>query len=203
MLRPATLIALAVLIATPAAAQSFLKDLAKSAARQATEAAVRNVMTPEPGGASAQAGQPAGAKSPAAAQARKPSRTYLSDIAKPADAADKKKALDDFSTYSCDDCEGGRGYDSWARHGLNMVGGHAFEDRIGALPVGGSVSWKGRAANGEITVVAEAEHDGFPCKEVVWKMTKPKTKATAERDGLFCYGYASSYSGKETWAEIY
>ncbi|MFN3584045.1 hypothetical protein [Phenylobacterium sp.] len=193
MLRPAALIALAVLAATPAAAQSFLKDLAKSAARQATEAAVRNVMTPQSnGGRASQAGQ-----APAKRSAGKAGRPSMGDIERPADLAEKKKALDDFSAYPCDDCEGGRGYDSWARHGLNMVGGSDFEKKVGAMGVGESLTWKGRAADGALTVVADAEHEGFQCKEVVYRMTKVKTKATAEREGLFCQNAAGG------WAEVY
>lgn len=199
MFRPALIAVLvlgAPLAATPAAAQSFLKDLAKSAARQATEAAVRNAMTPQPGGIGAPQAGLVG-QAPAKGTAPKAGRPSLSDIERPADLAEKKRALDDFSAYPCSDCEGGRGYDSWARHGLNMVGSNALDKKVGAMGVGESLTWKGVTANGALTVVADAEHNGFQCKEVVYKMTKVKTKAVAEREGLFCQSATGS------WTEVY
>lgn len=105
-----------------------------------------------------------------------------------------KTEFREFSRYSCNDCEGGHGYDAWARHHIGTGGGYAaFEGVLGGLGLGQSVTWKGKESDGRITVVGETPVAGFQCKQLKWEMKKRKTGATAARDGLVCKAADSRY----------
>lgn len=198
MLRSA-LFATAVFAATPVAAQSLFESLARSAAEAVVRGAINNALTPSQ--ATPQANDGGARLAQAAAPARAPAKvSNVRDLAPP-DALAQKKALDEFSRWRCNDCEGGWAYDSWARHGLNLVGNNLLESKIGSLAVGQSVSWKGRVANGQGIVTAEVEKSGFRCKQVTWRMTKGKE--TAEREGLFCVVLMGNAPGVPTWVEAY
>lgn len=198
MLRYA-LTAVVALAATPAAAQSLLESLARSVGEAAVRGAVNSVLTPsqQPAPSTAAGQSLAQASTPATTPARV---SNVRDLAPP-DALAQKKALDEFSRWRCNDCEGGWAYDSWARHGLNLVGSNLLENKIGSLAVGQSVSWKGRVANGQGIVTAEVEKSGFRCKQVTWRMTKGKEQA--EREGLFCVVLMGNAPGVPTWVEAY
>lgn len=203
MLLRSALIAAVAFTATPVAAQSLFEGLARSAAEAVVRGAINNALTPSQ--AAPQAAPqaiPAGERlAQASAPARAPAKvTNVRDLAPP-DALAQKKALDEFSRWRCTDCEGGWAYDSWARHGLNLVGNNLLENKIGALAVGQSVSWKGRVANGQGIVTAEVEKSGFRCKQVTWRMTKGKE--SAEREGLFCVVLMGNAPGVPTWVEAY
>lgn len=199
MLRYALIAALA-LTATPAAAQSFLKGLARSAAEAAIRGAVDRAISPSQATADEEGDDYAEA-TPAEAAPTATQVRYVYDIPKPADAADKKKAFEAFSRYSCDACEGGRAYDAWAQQILGVTGYRAWPKKVGALAVGERITWKGHVSNGELVVAAETEVHGFPCKQVTHRLTKGTE--IAEREGLFCYGRATQYDGSPNWAEVY
>lgn len=191
--------ALLPLLVVPAHAQSWLENLAKSAAEQVARQAVDRVISGQPASAPASAASPA----PVAAGPARVSRRLPADLPKPQDAQAKKDAFEAFSAYPCSDCEGGRGYDAWARQSLNLIGSNLWEDKVGSLAVGQTISWKGERSDGVLTVVSENAMGGLPCKQVVHRLTKHAGGATAERDGLFCYGKASQYSGSDSWVEVY
>jgi len=153
----------------------------------------------EPGEAPA---QPVAADGPSpwptnAAKAGRPSEFMFDPSVKAA-----KDAFVEWSRYSCTGCEGGRGYDAWARQGLNLGGYNAFEKRIGGLSVGQSVTWNGVEADGSITVVGDSRVGAFACKQVKWSLKKRKTGAETSRDGLFCLGKANQYAGSDSWIEV-
>lgn len=199
MLRPALIAALA-LCATPALAQDFLRGLARSTAEAAARRAVDRALTQAQPARPARTADPQVARTSAAGGA--PARTDgVSAVPRPADAAERKKALEQFSRYRCDACEGGWAYDSWATHGLNLVGNNLLATKMGSLAVGQSVAWKGRAANGQGIVTADVEKAGLPCKQVTWRMTKGQE--TAEREGLFCQVLMGNAPGVPTWLEVY
>ena len=115
----------------------------------------------------------------------------------------RKEAFVEFSRYSCNDCEGGRGYDAWARQALDLGGGYnAFEKKIGSLKLGEQVTWKGQEADGSIKVVGEAPVGGFTCKQLKWELKKRKGGQSASRDGLLCLGKSSDYSASDSWVEV-
>lgn len=113
-----------------------------------------------------------------------------------------KEAFVEFSRYSCNDCEGSRGYDAWARQSLNLTGFGAFEKKLGDLAQGQSITWKGKEADGSITVVSEQAVVGFPCKQLKWELKKRKSGQTASRDGLLCYGKSGDYAASDSWVEV-
>lgn len=200
MLRP-TLISVALLAATPAAAQSLLENFARSAAEAAVRGAVNQARTPSAGAPADTL--PAAAPAPQRAGKPKPPRKRtIYDIPKPADAEEKRKAFVDFSEYFCDDCEGSRGYDSTAANILGLGGWNQFESAVGALSIGERLAWKGKANDGEIVVTAERMEGEYKCKEVTWRLTKRKG-GSAERAGLFCHGLRYADSDTPRWTEIY
>lgn len=206
MTRPALIASAALIafVATPAAAQSLFESLARSAAETVVRSAVTSALSSPRSASAAQDGgrnqAAAAAETAPASKPAKVAKVNVRDLAPPTAAADKK-ALDEFSRYRCNDCEGGWAYDSWARHGLNLVGYNKLENKIGGLEVGQSVSWKGSVANGEGIVTAEVEKSGFKCKQVTWRMTKGKEQA--EREGLFCVVLMGEAPGTPTWVEAY
>lgn len=213
--RPAalSLAALALCLAGPADAQSFLKNLAREAAYRAVTAAANPPAQEqaavasdddEDGGVAPGTTEAAPAETPTTGPAPWPLNAGARNIKYPKDLtfapeyAAQKKAFEDFSKVSCDDCEGGYSYDAWATHFIRTDGSwKAWEKKLGELPVGQSLTWKGSQSNGTITAIGDTPVNGWPCKQLKWTLKKPT--ATVERLGLVCFTYESSYSGKETW----
>lgn len=100
--------------------------------------------------------------------------------------AAEKKAFDDFGAVRCTACEGGKDFDSWATHKLDMVGNGRFETTLGKLDVGQSLTWKGAESDGKIVVTSATPVAGFECKQLQWSLKKRKTGASATRQGLLC-----------------
>lgn len=207
---------LSLALAGPAAAQSgFLKNLA----RQAAAAAIQNAAQPQqPAQAAAEAdvsdaAQPAQyAEADQAPQTSGPapwpvnvgakSVKYPSNLTFSPELEAQKKAFVEFSKVSCNDCEGGYSYDAWVRHFIRLDGSYgAWEKKVGGLALGEAITWKGSASTGSITVVSEEPVNGWACKQLKWELKKAQSKA--ERPGLFCNGKASSYSGSDSWVEVF
>ncbi|MBT9469535.1 MAG: hypothetical protein V4514_04295 [Pseudomonadota bacterium] len=198
MIRKLTLaLAILPLLASPAGAQAWLEGLARSAVEGVAREAVGRAVS----GAAQPASTPGAAPAPSKAAAKTSEIVRPSDLPKPAGAAEKKQAYEDFSRYSCSDCEGGRGYDAWARQILGQTGWNKWESKVGALAVGETLTWQGVKANGVLKVVSEDPVGGFPCKQIHYRLIKGA--ASAERDGLFCFGRSGPYSGSDTWVEVY
>lgn len=214
--RPAALAlaaAFAAGLAGPAEAESFLKSLARQAAQRAAAAAVAanngqsaEVQAPaadqDDGGAAAEPEAPAETPTtgptpwPVNAGAR--NVQYPSQLRFTEALQSEKKAFEEFSKVSCDDCEGGYSYDAWAQHFVRLDGSYkAWEKKLGALAMGETLSWQGSQSKGAITVVGEQSINGWPCKQLKWTLTKPKGRA--ERPGLICFAKESSYSGSDSW----
>lgn len=185
------------ILAGPADAQAWLEGLARTAIEGVAREAV--------GRAASTAGRPATTPADAPVPSKRAAKISEvgrpSDLPKPANAAEEKQAYEDFSRYSCSDCEGGRGYDAWARQILGQTGWNKWESKVGALAVGETLTWQGVKANGVLKVVSEDPVGGFPCKQIHYRLTKGS--ASAERDGLFCFGRSGPYSGSDTWVEVY
>lgn len=198
MIRKLTLaLAILPLLASPAGAQAWLEGLARSAVEGVAREAVGRAVS----GAAQPASTPGAAPAPSKATAKTSEIVRPSDLPKPAGAAEKKHAYEDFSRYSCSDCEGGRGYDAWARQILGQTGWNKWESKVGALAIGETLTWQGVKANGVLKVVSEDPVGGFPCKQIHYRLIKGA--ASAERDGLFCFGRSGPYSGSDTWVEVY
>lgn len=133
---------------------------------------------------------------PAAAQTLR-----LDQLPVPADALQKRMALDAFSAYRCSDCEGGKGYDTWAAKRLGVTGQGAWNAKVGDLPVGGVITWKGVQATGELKVVSENPVAGYQCKQMLY--TIKKGDQSASRDGMFCLSKPRSSEVQPRWSEIY
>ena len=100
--------------------------------------------------------------------------------------AAQKKAFANASRVPCGDCEGGYSYDSWANYFTEKDGSKsAFDAKVAALPIGKSISWKGRKHQGEIVATGERPIGSTPCKQYHWTM-RLAGKVVAEREGLFC-----------------
>ena len=184
---------------TGAAAQTILskapkpEDLAGQVISAATAAKGKRAA---PDAAEAPAPEPQPAKP--ALKARFPS-----DIKPSSDVAAQKQRFVEFSRYSCSDCEGGRGYDAWARQFLNLTGNRAWEEKVGALGTGEAIEWQGKESDGALTALAETTVEGLRCKPVRWVLLHRSDQRTAEREGLFCFGRPSRYVTAESWVEVY
>lgn len=209
---------LSLMLAGPAAAQG---GLLKSLARQAAAAAIQNAAQPSRAQAMPEADAPAQETSEAPAQPAAAHQTavssgpapwptnvgargvnYPSDLDFSAELEAEKKAFVEFSKVRCSDCEGGYGFDAWARHFVSLDGSYkAWEKKVGALAVGEAITWKGSQATGSITVVGETPVNGWKCKQVKWELKKAQSRA--ERPGLFCHGKAGANSGSDTWTEVF
>lgn len=126
-----------------------------------------------------------------------------SDIKPSEQAARQAQAFLEFSRYDCSDCEGGHGYDAWARQILNLRGDHEWEEKVGALPVGGSIQWQGKVSDGALSLVGEAEVEGLRCRQVRYMLMRRSDHQLAERDGLFCFGRPDHHAAAERWVEVY
>ena len=207
--------ALASVSPSSAAAQgSFLKNLA----RQAAAAAIQNAaQAPAQAGAAAETqaalvdvaeDHPPSEEAPATGPAPWPvnlgSRTVTSPAAlefSPETNAAKEAFLE-FSKFRCNDCEGGYAYDAWAQHYVKVgYEYNAFQNKVGGLAMGQSITWTGAAATGSITVVGETPIKGWRCKQLKWELKKGAQRA--ERPGLYCVSPASASSTKENWMEVF
>lgn len=112
-----------------------------------------------------------------------------------------ERAFDEFNTVACDDCEGGRSYDSWIRHHVPEVQPmRALENRVGEMAVGEAIRWTGASgAQLALTVIGDAPIGAWPCKQVRW--SSERDGRSAERLGLFCYGKRGDYLG-DGWVEV-
>lgn len=98
----------------------------------------------------------------------------------------QKQAFAKESRVPCSDCEGGFSYDSWAKHftakpGIDMQ----FDAKVTALPIGKSITWKGRKYQGEIVATGERPIGAHACKQYRWTM-RLAGKVVTERDGQYC-----------------
>jgi len=208
--------AVAAALGPPAAAQGgFLKNLARQAAAAAIQNAAQQPQPTQGADAPAQEQGEAPAQDAATEQTAPSSgpapwpmnvgaRTvkYPSNLDFSPELEAQKKAFVEFSKVSCSDCEGGYDYDAWARHFFTLDGSYkAWEKKIGGLAMGETITWKGAKSTGSITVVGEEPVNGWPCKQLKWELKKPQ--ASAERPGLFCYGKENSYSGSDSWTEVF
>lgn len=113
----------------------------------------------------------------------------------------EKTAFKRFGTVSCSDCEGGESYDTAAKMFLNLRDMWAFDSALGALNLNQSLTWRGRASAGKITVVGETPVGPFPCKQLRWELTRGDQKAT--RPGLVCLGKSNPDADNDRWMEIF
>lgn len=127
--------------------------------------------------------------------------TRPSELSFAPSVAEAKRALDRFGAYRCTGCEGGFGYDSWVRHGANLLGDYKLEDLVGSYAIGETLTWKGVVARGEMTIAGERTIAGFRCKQVRYTLVKGKEQAS--RPGLFCLGRPSPYSSTDRWVEVF
>jgi hypothetical protein len=177
------------------------QDLVTQVVGEAIDAASRQSQRQEENGP-APAGQ-AAAEAPPTPPSPTPKAAYPTDI-KPTDSeVAQKKAFLEFSRYDCGDCEGGHGYDAWARQILDLKGDHAFEEKVGALAVGASLEWQGKASDGSLSIASEGDREGLRCKQVHYTLMRRSDHQLAERDGLFCFGKPEAYVTAERWVEVY
>ncbi|MEW5684681.1 MAG: hypothetical protein AB1942_07170 [Pseudomonadota bacterium] len=213
---------LAVCLAGPAAAQSFLKSLAREAAQRAAAAAIAGsankgqqqsqqqdtTASDDDGGGSAPAPQAEAVEEATSGPAPWPVNAgsakvkYPGELKFSAELEQQKKDFVEWSKVRCNDCEGGYHYDAWAQHFIRTDGSwNAWEKKLGAMAMGESVTWKGNKANGSITVVGETPIKDWSCKQLEWKLVRGAESVT--RPGLVCMTYGSSYSGSQTWNTVF
>ncbi|WP_374513931.1 hypothetical protein [Brevundimonas sp.] len=225
MIARALLVAAAVSAsAAPASAQSLLERAARGASQAAAEGAAREAVaglfgsrerpvareaeTDAPGGADAPAAEAPAADAPAVAAFADPAPVnyspslpgpYRLQFAPELQAAER--AFDEFNAVPCDDCEGGRSYDSWIRHHVREVQPmRALENRVGEMAVGEAIRWTGvSGARLALTVIGDAPVGAWPCKQVRW--SSERDSRSAERLGLFCHGKRGDYLG-DGWVEV-
>ena len=113
----------------------------------------------------------------------------------------EKTAFKRFGTVSCSDCEGGESYDTAAKLFLNLRDVWAFDSALGALNLNQSLTWRGRASAGKITVVGETPVGPFPSKQLRWELTRGDQTAT--RPGLVCLGKSNPDADNDRWMEIF
>ncbi len=205
-------------LAGPSAAQSFLKNLALEAAqRAAVAAATKNAnrgqgeapaattsyaAADDDGGGSEQA--PAvSAQAASTGPTPWPNNVGSASVKGPrqlqfsAELEQQKKDFVEWSRVSCNACEGGRSYDAWAQHFIRLDGSwKAWEKKLGALGMGESVTWQGSQSKGQIKVVGETPIRDWPCKQLEWSLTRGKERIT--RPGLICAAPAGA-SGALSW----
>ena len=113
----------------------------------------------------------------------------------------EKTAFKRFGTVSCSDCEGGESYDTAAKMFLGLRDMWAFDSALGALNLNQSLTWRGKASTGKITVVGETPVGPFPCKQLRWELTRGDQTAT--RPGLVCLGKSNPDADNDRWMEIF
>jgi hypothetical protein len=104
---------------------------------------------------------------------------------KQAEAA--KHAFSDASAFPCDDCEGGKDFDSLGWRSLFKDGDYAkeFPKRLVALETGKSLGWKGKRYSVTVTAVSEHPIGETPCKQFRYTL-KQGAKTVSEYDGMYC-----------------
>ncbi len=112
----------------------------------------------------------------------------------------QKDAFKKFGEVSCNDCEGGVSFDTAAKLFLNLRDMWAFDSALGALEVGQSLTWRGRASVGKITAVSDAPVGPFQCKQLRWELKRGNETKT--RDGLVCLGKSNPDADNERWLEV-
>ena len=117
----------------------------------------------------------------------------------------QKQRYRDASGFACNSCEGSLDFDSWRK-----AFGHPHETYsswskiLESWTVGRAIPWRGTAHDGLITVVGEVPVGGFPCRQLVHRITtRGKPPVSVERPGLICVGRQDQYSGKDTWHEVF
>lgn len=113
----------------------------------------------------------------------------------------EKTAFKRFGAVSCSDCEGGESYDTAAKLFLDLRDMWAFDTALGALNRDQSLTWRGRASTGRITVVGESPVGPFPCKQLRWELTRGDQTAT--RPGLVCLGKSNPDADNDRWIEVF
>lgn len=216
MVTRSLLVAAAILAASPASAQSWLERAARGAAESAARGAVaglrdaRPERAPEPERAEAEAEEAAPrsiARGSTMTFADPSPVNYSSDLRGPyqlefsPEQEGAEAEFDAFNLVPCDDCEGGRAYDSWIKHHVSSVSGlGALERRIGEMAVGEAIRWNGASgARLALTVIGESPVGDWPCKQVRW--SSERGQDSAERLGLFCFGKRGDYLG-DGWVEV-
>lgn len=216
MITRSLLVAAAILAASPASAQSWLERAARGAAESAARGAVtglrdaRPERAPAPEREEAEAGEAARrpiARGPAMTFADPSPVNYSSDLRGPyqlefsREQEGAEAEFDAFNVVPCDDCEGGRAYDSWIKHHVSSVSDlGALERRIGEMAVGEAIRWNGASgARLALTVIGESPVGDWPCKQVRW--SSERGQDSAERLGLFCFGKRGDYLG-DGWVEV-
>lgn len=204
----------AVLAASPASAQSWLERAARGAASNAAQGAVSSLLDARP----ERTAEPERAedeetlrrptvRGPAMTFADPSPVNYSSDLRGPyqlefsPEQEGAEAEFDAFNVVPCDDCEGGRAYDSWIKHHVSSVSGlGALERRIGEMAVGEAIRWDGASgARLALTVIGESPVGDWPCKQVRW--SSERGQESAERLGLFCFGKRGDYLG-DGWVEV-
>ena len=204
----------AVLAASPASAQSWLERAARGAASNVAQGAVSSLLDarpertaePEPE-EDEEAPQRPVVRGPAMTFADPSPVNYSSDLRGPyqlefsSEQEGAESVFDAFNAVPCDDCEGGRSYDSWIKHHVSSVSDlGALERRIGEMTVGEAIRWDGASgARLALTVIGESPVGDWPCKQVRW--SSERGQESAERLGLFCFGKRGDYLG-DGWVEV-
>lgn len=216
MVTRSLLVAAAILAASPASAQSWLERAARGAAETAARGAVAGLLDARPERAPEREREEAEAEEAARRPiARGPAMTfadpspvnYSSDLRGPyqlefsPEQEGAEAEFDAFNVVPCDDCEGGRAYDSWIKHHVSSVSDlGALERRIGEMAVGEAIRWNGASgARLALTVIGESPVGDWPCKQVRW--SSERGQDSAERLGLFCFGKRGDYLG-DGWVEV-
>lgn len=192
--------------AARAAADAAVRDTVDSARENAVaEAAAsgcRDDETPPPVDNDASAPAQKNARARKSAPATSYSRPGEMTI--PAEIKAQKSAFVEFSKVPCSDCEGGYDYEAWASryfHSELLGDAKAWTAKLAKMEPGDRLNWQGKQNYGTITMRERAPVGGFDCKIYDWLLEKGK--ASARREGLICWGKASSFSASDSWVEVY
>lgn len=195
------------LAGTARAAATDAANTAAACAEQAIGDAAESKAGRRP--AAEQQGRPVRSSAPASATERARRQMaaedvkYPSRMPPPADFAAVKAAYDAFGKVRCSDCEGGYSYDGWPSFPRDEYAGKYNGDaqRLGNLPIGHVLRWRGAESNGTLTIVTEETVNGFRCRRLRYRLEKGTE--SAERPGLICWGRANEYAGSESWNTVY
>jgi len=131
--------------------------------------------------------------------------TRPSQLAFSADLMARRQRFLEASRFACSTCEGSQDSDSWRK-----AFGHPNETYsswsaiLETWTVGRSISWRGTAHDGLITVVGETPVGGFRCRQLRHRITtRGRNPVSTERPGLICLGKRDAYSARETWHEVF
>lgn len=93
------------------------------------------------------------------------------------------KAFDNAAAVGCQECEGGRSFDTWPNY---FIAGFNADKRMAALKADEKLTWKGKRLAGEITLIGEQPIGRFPCRQYRWVMRGAAGKVAATRTSLQC-----------------